>query len=193
MRLEHHATPDERISTLVGFAKVKMLPLYMHARHSDIDIDVDMCITEPNNVSDSDNVPNANDLHDALQKLSQRNDIDTCQFTDAIGKHNFLVQRTDARQRDTRSLRFLLARARTLGGPNLFTPSEKWKLGYELVECVLPLLRTNWLSDLCSCAIILEKDCDRKKSICHPIRGRTALWSTIRECIQNAWCHSDWQ
>lgn len=154
-------------------------------------IKVDVCIEEQRDAPECSIVSIAENLHDALRKLSQADDFNKYQIRDFDEKHIFTVHRTDAPQKNTAILRCLLAFVRGLRWPNLFRQSEKLKLVYKLVECALPLLRTSWLSSLCSCAVRRTEDRDNLYAIRF---GEKQHYGTRSgECMRNVWCYGDWQ
>lgn len=193
MRLDYQTTPDNRMMAIGRFAGEGMLPLYVRAQDSNSRIKIDVCIKEARSQSISNHsiVPVADDLHHALTQLSTEDGCSMYQFRDKSGTHTFTVQKTTALSSDTASLRRLLAHGHNLGGPCLFRTSEKLKLGYQLVECALPLLRTSWLSNLCSCAI--RRTTDRENLYAIRFGQKQHYEPRSGMSISDAWCKEDWQ
>ncbi|KAL8724606.1 MAG: hypothetical protein Q9166_007853 [cf. Caloplaca sp. 2 TL-2023] len=76
-----------------------------------------------------------------------------------------------------------------------FSRTERTKLAYELVECALLFLKTEWFSNICSCSIYRLESNDLKPV--HTVRIRRLDHSdhvdteSGQPCLQTIWCEQE--
>lgn len=159
--LDHGASPDHRQQQLFEFARENHIPYHLcvSPRHSPSAASgLRVQFQEADCSSLSNIVWNRSLLH-ALQKLDQGEHTSNgcCAYVkiaeDAPG---FVVTRYHIPDHALENLRTFMISTRSDHGRRLqgnFSRKERTRLAYELAECALLFLRTDWFSRLCSCCI----------------------------------------
>ena len=197
--LDHDTSPDERQQTLFRFARECHLAysFCISSRHPLTQIfKVKLHCREVDTPQSSRTTWHQNFLG-ALQKLwdDDRHSSDPAYVRTAEDAFGFVLSQSQFPEHERENLRtFMLSKkanfARDLHGE--FSRSERTRLAYELAECALLFLRTEWFSELCSCCVYRLENIDLKTAytvrINRPDHADHIDSETGQACHQKQWC-----
>ena len=197
----HGTSPDQRYDKVFEFSRESRMPynLYVSSRDasskpSNVNI---QCIEEKITLSSS--IIWEDSFQHVLQKLyrvKQTSD-NVCAYVRGT-QVGFIANRQHLPQQNPENLRtFMISNksdfARDLHGE--FSRAERTRLAYELAECALLFLRTEWFSELCSCCIYRLESIDLKSLFTTRITRLDHTDhidpGTGKPCPQTIWCEQE--
>ena len=197
--LDYDTSPDERQQKLFQFARECHLPysFCVSPRHSLTQVSKLKLHCREVNIAHSSRTTWHQSLLDALQKLcdGDRLSSNPAYVRTAENALGFVLSQSQLPEHDRENLRtFMLSKkanfARDLHGE--FSRSERTRLSYELAECALLFLRTEWFSELCSCCVYRLENSDLKTA--YTVRINRLEHDdhidseTGQSCDQKQWC-----
>ncbi|KAI4236431.1 MAG: hypothetical protein L6R40_006141 [Gallowayella cf. fulva] len=201
--LDHGAYPDQRQQVIIESARKCYIPYYFSVspRQGTLGISgLKIQCQEATHSSFSDVAWDQNLPH-ALRKLCHSGnhpDGVSSYIRTAENAPGFIISSHQCPEHGSENLRTFMISNKSQHDRRLqgeFTKTERTKLAYELVECALLFLRTEWFSKLCSCSIYRLESNDLKPV--HTVRMRRLHHSdhvdveSGKPCSQTIWCEQE--
>lgn len=199
--LDHGTSPDQRQTKIFGSAR-------------ECHISYNLCVSPRHQLSEKcslriqcreakmssiSNIQWDQNLKHALQKLYSSEDTSNNLYVRiAENTPGFIVSGHYLPQQEFENLRTFMVSTKSDFARNLhgrFSRPERTRLAYELAECALLFLKTEWFSELCSCCIFRLESADLKTIF--TVRVNRLIHSdhvdpeTGQSCHLTQWCEEE--
>ncbi len=201
--LDHGASAEQRQRQVFKFARESNIPYYfcISSRYLSSEVSTLRIKCQKTEKSSSSNISWNPSLQHVLQKLcctENTSAVLSAYFRTAEDAPGFVVSRCHLPQQISENLRSFMVSTQSDFAENLhgeFSRAERTRLAYELAECALLFLRTEWFSELCSCCIFRLENNDMRA--CFTVRVNRLSHvdhvdpQTGKPCRQTQWCEEE--